>query len=79
MRTLMHDESIRLKHVEVQKTVTNMWGKGVRIDIYGISDTGDIYGAEIQNDLSDATVNMAAYNGALLAMQNLKKGGTSSV
>ena len=50
-RTLLQDESIRLKRVEVQKEITNMWGKGVRFDVYGISDTGDVYDAEIQNKL----------------------------
>ena len=73
-RTLLQDESIRLKRVEVQKEITNMWGKGVRFDVYGISDTGDVYDAEIQNKLSEASVNRAAYNGALMAMRNLKKG-----
>ena len=74
LRTLLRDETIRLKHVEVQKEITNMWGKGVRFDVYGISDTGDVYDAEIQNKLSEASVNRAAYNGALMAMRNLKKG-----
>ena len=62
-RTLLQDESIRLKRVEVQKEITNM-----------CSDTGDVYDAEIQNKLSEASVNRAAYNGALMAMRNLKKG-----
>lgn len=74
LRTLLKEETIRLKRVEVEKTLTNMWGKGVKLDVMGIGTAGDVYDAEIQNDLSEASVNRAAYNGALMAMHTIKKG-----
>ena len=74
LRTLLKDEIIRLRRVEVEKTLTNMWGKGVRLDVMGVGTTGDVYEAEIQNNLSEASVNRASYNGALMAMHTIKKG-----
>lgn len=74
LRTLLKDEIIRLRGVEVEKTLTNMWGKGVRLDVMGVGTTGDVYEAEIQNNLSEASVNRASYNGALMAMHTIKKG-----
>lgn len=74
LRTLLKDEIIRLRRVEVEKTLTNMWGKGVRLDVMGVGTTGDVYEAEIQNNLSEASVNRASYNSALMAMHTIKKG-----
>ena len=50
LRTLLKDEIIRLRRVEVEKTLTNMWGKDVRLDVMGVGTTGDVYEAEIQNN-----------------------------
>lgn len=72
--TLLKDDSLKLKQAEVQKTFTNLWGKEVRLDLFGINTEGDVYDAEIQNDLLDASVNRAAHHGALMAMHTIKKG-----
>ena len=60
--------------VRVQEPLTNLKGRGVRLDIHAISADGKHFNIEIQRQDKGATAKRARYNSGLLDANNLSVG-----
>ena len=61
---------LRVVRVEVQYTVSNLLGRGVRLDIFCEDSTGKLYDIEVQNPSEGAHPKRARYNSAVMDTSN---------
>ncbi|MBQ7454774.1 MAG: PD-(D/E)XK nuclease family transposase [Selenomonadaceae bacterium] len=65
---------LKVTSVRVQEPLTNLKGRGVRLDIHAISEDGKHFNIEIQRQDKGATAKRARYNISLLDANNLSAG-----
>ena len=61
---------LRVVRAEVQYTVSNLLGRGVRLDIFCEDSTGKLYDIEVQNPSEGAHPKRARYNSAVMDTSN---------
>lgn len=67
-------KTLQVVQEEVQKTILNLQGRGVRLDVLAKDEKGKLYNIEIQRDDRGATARRARYNGAIIDANFLPKG-----
>jgi len=70
----MDREDLQVSRIETQHEVSNIYGRGVRFDVFVTDSLGRDYNFEIQNADSDAIPKRARYNSSMLDYHSLKAG-----
>lgn len=73
LRIILDDEKLTVKSAVVQKTESNLKGRGVRFDVLAESD-GVIYDIEVQRTSAGAAPRRARYNSSMLDINILNRG-----
>ncbi len=66
INVILGREDLRVVRVEVQHTISNLFGYGVRLDIYCEDEAGKLYDIEVQNPSEGAHPKRARYNSAAM-------------
>lgn len=74
IRIIMNIDSLIVKRVEVQKTIKNISGRSVRLDVFAVDSEGKNYNIEIQKTNDGAGAKRARHNAASLDSSNLQPG-----
>lgn len=72
--TKIIEKPLQVVRREVQKTIPNLQGRGVRLDILAQDKKGKLYNIEVQRDDRGAVPQRARYNGAIIDSNFLPKG-----
>ena len=73
LRVVMDDASLQVHGVRTQQTVTNIYGRSVRFDVFA-SAKGKRYNCEIQRGDNGAIPLRARYNSAMMDAREVAKG-----
>ena len=73
LRIVMEDASLQVHEVHTQQTVANLYGRGVRFDVFASAD-GKRYNCEIQRENGGAIPLRARYNSAMMDAREISKG-----
>lgn len=76
LRIILQKKDLVVKKLEVEDTIPNLQGRGVRFDVHAIDSKGKEYDIEIQRSDEGAGRKRARYNSSLLDLNSLKKGQT---
>lgn len=74
LRRILGDKDLKVVDSQVQYGVSNITGKGVRLDVLATDSTGKRYDVEVQNAASGAVPRRARYNSSLLDYSSTVKG-----
>lgn len=71
---ILDREDLVVKRLETQHSVPNLYGRGVRFDVFATDSQGHEYDIEVQNANSGATPRRARYNMGMMDYRNLSAG-----
>ncbi len=74
LQIILDKNDLEVKSVEMQKTIENIYGRSVRLDVFATDDGGKMYNIEVQRTDAGAVPNRARYNSAMLDYHKLKQG-----
>ena len=72
--SIIVEKSLQVVRKEMQKTIQNLQGRGIRLDVLAKDEEGKLYNIEVQRDDRGATARRARYNGAIIDSNFLPKG-----
>ena len=72
--SIIVEKPLQIVRKEMQKTIQNLQGRGVRLDVLAKDEEGKLYNIEVQRDDRGATARRARYNGAIIDSNFLPKG-----
>ena len=76
LRIFFDRSDLIVKHVVTQRTVGNLYGRGVRFDVLAEDCDGKLYDCEVQRADEGAAPRRARYNSSMLDARELPKGST---
>ena len=68
------EKPLQVVRREVQKSIQNLQGRGIRLDVLARDEKGKLYNIEVQRDDRGAVPQRARYNGAIIDSNFLPKG-----
>lgn len=71
---IIMERELRIISVQAQDTVANLYGRGVRFDVFAEDADGIVYDIEIQRASDGANPKRARFNAAMLDSRSLNKG-----
>ena len=71
---ILDDSTLELQHIHTQREVANIYGRGVRFDVFVRDAAGVEYNVEIQRSEDGAGEERARFNSCLLDSITIKKG-----
>ncbi len=74
VNTILDRNDITVLESHSQRSVTNLHGRSVRLDVFAKDDTGKLYNIEIQRDNAGAVPQRARYNSSLIDSNILDPG-----
>jgi len=74
LRIILHKPDLMVKSVQTQKGIENVYGRGVRLDVFATDSQGKLYNIEVQKANAGAIPRRARYNSAMLDYHALDKG-----
>lgn len=74
LEVVLKKKNVVVTDVYTQKTISNPFGRSVRLDIYAEEKDVAAYDIEIQRSNTDATIERACFNRSLMDMKMSKKG-----
>ena len=74
LRIIMDKQDLIVKTAKTQYTIENVYGRGVRLDVFAEDSAGKLYNIEIQKKDEGAVAQRARYNSSMLDVNNLEKG-----
>lgn len=74
LRIILHKPDLKVQSVQTQKGIENLFGRGVRLDVFAIDAQGKLYNIEVQKANAGAIPRRARYNSAMLDYHALDKG-----
>ena len=72
--SIIVEKSLQVVRKEMQKTIQNLQGRGIRLDVLAKDEEGKLYNIEVQRDDRGATARRARCNGAIIDSNFLPKG-----
>ena len=76
LRIFFDRSDLIVKHVVTQRTIGNLYGRGVRFDVLAEDCDGKLYDCEVQRADEGAAPRRARYNSSMLDARELPKGST---
>lgn len=74
LQIILDKADLKVESVEMQKTIENIYGRSVRLDVFATDDSGKMYNIEVQRTDEGAVPSRARYNSAMMDYHKLKKG-----
>ena len=74
LQIILDKDDLKVESVEMQKTIENIYGRSVRLDVFATDAGGKMYNIEVQRTDAGAVPNRARYNSAMLDYHKLKQG-----
>lgn len=74
LRIILDDSTLEVQHIQTQREVANIYGRGVRFDVFVRDAAGVEYNVEIQRSEDGAGEERARFNSCLLDSITIKKG-----
>ena len=74
LRIIMEKPDLQVTTVQIEDTIPNLSGRGIRMDVHATDSTGTEYDIEVQRADKGAGTKRARFNSSLLDLNNLKKG-----
>lgn len=73
LRIILEKPDLKVLKVQTQKSVENIYGRGVRFDVFATDALGKLYNIEVQRANFGAVPTRARYNSSMLDYHKLKK------
>ena len=74
LRIIMEKPKLQVKTVQIEDTIPNLLGHGIRMDVHAIDAEGTEYDIEVQRSDKGAGTKRARFNSSLLDLNSLQKG-----
>lgn len=74
LRIIMEKPDLQVTTVQIEDTIPNLSGRGIRMDVHATDSTGTEYDIEVQRADKGAGMKRARFNSSLLDLNSLKKG-----
>jgi len=74
LRIILDDDTLTVTHIQTQREVANIYGRGIRFDVFATDANGVEYNVEVQRSEEGAVGERARYNSCLLDSITIKKG-----
>ena len=74
LRIIMEKPDLQVTTVQIEDTIPNLSGRGIRMDVHATDSTGTEYDIEVQRADKGAGTKRARFNSSLLDLNSLKKG-----
>lgn len=74
LQIILDKNDLKVDSVAAQKTVENIYGRSVRLDVFATDAGGKMYNIEVQRTDAGAVPNRARYNSAMMDYHKLKQG-----
>ena len=76
LRIIMEQPDLIVKTVHIEDVIPNLYGHGIRMDVYAVDSLGTEYDIEVQRSDKGAGTRRARFNSSLLDLNSLKKGSS---
>lgn len=76
LRIIMEKPKLQVKTVQIEDTIPNLLGHGIRMDVHAVDAEETEYDIEVQRSDKGAGMRRARFNSSLLALNSLQKGST---
>ena len=76
LRIIMEKADLKVQTVQIEDTIPNLSGHGIRMDVHATDSMGTEYDIEVQRADKGAGVKRARFNSSVLDLNSLKKGST---
>ena len=76
LRIIMEKPNLQVKTVQIEDTIPNLLGHGIRMDVHAVDAEGTEYDIEVQRSDKGADTKRARFNSSLLDLKRLPKGST---
>ena len=73
LRIIMEKPDLQVTTVQIEDTIPNLSGRGIRMDVHATDSTGTEYDIEVQRADKGAGTKRARFNSSLLDLNSLKK------
>ena len=74
LRIIMEKPDLQVETVQIEDTIPNLSGHGIRMDVHATDSTGTEYDIEVQRADKGAGTKRARFNSSLLDLNSLRKG-----
>ncbi|OBZ32599.1 PD-(D/E)XK nuclease family transposase [Megasphaera sp. DISK 18] len=74
LRIIMEKPDLQVQTVQIEDTIPNLSGHGIRMDVHATDSTGTEYDIEVQRADKGAGTKRARFNSSLLDLNSLRKG-----
>ena len=74
LRIIMEKPDLQVEMVQIEDTIPNLSGHGIRMDVHATDSTGTEYDIEVQRADKGAGMKRARFNSSLLDLNSLRKG-----
>lgn len=74
LRIIMEKPDLQVETVQIEDTIPNLSGHGIRMDVHATDSTGTEYDIEVQRADKGAGTKRAHFNSSLLDLNSLRKG-----
>lgn len=74
LRIILEIDDLKVKTVQIEDTIPNLQGRGIRLDVHAIDTAGKEYDIEVQRADKGASKKRARFNSSLLDLNSLEKG-----
>ena len=74
LRIIMEKPKLQVKTVQIEDTIPNLLGHGIRMDVHAVDAEETEYDIEVQRSDKGAGMRRARFNSSLLALNSLQKG-----
>ena len=74
LRIILNNDKIKVKTVNTQQFIQNLYGHSAQLDILATDENGRLFNVEVQNRSSGAAARRARYHLSLLDAHSLPKG-----
>lgn len=74
IRVILNREDITVRESNAQFFISNIYGRGLRLDILAVDDNGHTYHFEVERSKERASVQRSRFTGAMVDSRLLKRG-----
>lgn len=74
LQVVLARPDIQVRQVVAQRTLGNLYGRGVRLDVLAVDTSGKLYNVEVQRASKEALPRRARYNSSMMDAREVEKG-----